>query len=43
LVSLTTPAEFLAVGQFFDDFTQVTDEDVAAILQERNTATEAPR
>jgi putative phosphoribosyl transferase len=33
LVCLATPAEFFAVGQFFDDFAQVTDEDVVEILQ----------
>jgi predicted phosphoribosyltransferase len=39
LVCLTAPAEFYAVGQFFDDFAQVTDEDVAAILQQYKPAT----
>jgi putative phosphoribosyl transferase len=33
IVCLTAPAEFFAVGQFFDDFAQVTDEDVVVILQ----------
>lgn len=33
VVYLTAPAEFFSVGQFFDDFAQVTDEDVVAILQ----------
>lgn len=32
-VCLTAPVEFFAVGQFFEDFAQVTDEDVVAILQ----------
>lgn len=40
LVCLMTPAEFFAVGQFFKDFEQVTDEDVARILQ-RHQATAA--
>jgi predicted phosphoribosyltransferase len=33
MVCLKVPADFYAVGQFFKDFTQVTDEDVVAILQ----------
>ena len=33
MVCLNVPAEFFAVGQFFDDFAQVTDEDVIAILK----------
>lgn len=33
IVCLTAPVEFFAVGQFFTDFTQVSDEDVAVILQ----------
>jgi putative phosphoribosyl transferase len=32
IVCLKTPPEFYAVGQFFEDFTQVSDEEVAAIL-----------
>jgi len=32
IVCLNVPAEFYAVGQFFNDFTQVTDEDVIRIL-----------
>jgi predicted phosphoribosyltransferase len=35
---LTAPAEFFAVGQFFEDFAQVTDEDVVAILQRHKAA-----
>ena len=38
VVCLTAPAEFFAVGQFFDDFAQVTDEDVVDILQRHQTA-----
>jgi predicted phosphoribosyltransferase len=41
LVCLTVPAEFFAVGQFFDDFTQVTDEDVVTILQRHKAAAAA--
>ncbi len=33
MVCLKVPADFFAVGQFFVDFTQVTDEEVVAILQ----------
>jgi predicted phosphoribosyltransferase len=32
VVCLATPADFYAVGQFFADFRQVTDEEVAEIL-----------
>lgn len=32
LVCLQTPASFFAVGQFFADFSQVTDEEVIALL-----------
>ena len=38
VVCLTAPAEFFAVGQFFDDFAQVTDEEVVDILQRHQTA-----
>jgi len=34
LVCLSVPAEFQAVGQFFDDFNQVTDADVVASLKQ---------
>jgi putative phosphoribosyl transferase len=40
LVCLTTPEEFFAVGQVFEDFAQVTDEDVVVILG-RHKATAA--
>ncbi|HXV84710.1 MAG TPA: phosphoribosyltransferase [Candidatus Binatia bacterium] len=30
---LDTPADFFAVGQYFEDFSQVTDDDVVAILK----------
>jgi len=34
MVCLNVPADFFAVGQFFDDFNQVSDEDVIAILKQ---------
>ncbi len=34
LVCLNVPAEFYAVGQFFEDFHQVSDQDVTAILKQ---------
>lgn len=34
LVCLNVPAEFYAVGQFFDDFAQVSDEEVIAIMKQ---------
>ena len=34
VIYLKVPAEFYAVGQFFEDFSQVSDEEVAATLQE---------
>lgn len=33
IVCLKAPADFYAVGQFFEDFSQVTDDDVVRILQ----------
>lgn len=33
IVCLKVPADFYAVGQFFEDFSQVTDDDVVKILQ----------
>jgi predicted phosphoribosyltransferase len=33
LVCLTVPADFFAVGEYFEEFAQVTDEEVAVILQ----------
>ena len=32
LVSVATPVPFYAIGQFYDDFSQTTDEEVAACL-----------
>ena len=37
IVCLEVPAEFYAVGEFFEDFSQVSDEEVAAILQKERT------
>jgi predicted phosphoribosyltransferase len=34
MVCLNVPAEFYAVGQFFADFRQVSDDDVVAILKQ---------
>ena len=34
MVCLNVPAEFYAVGQFFADFSQVSDDDVVAILKQ---------
>jgi putative phosphoribosyl transferase len=34
MVCLNVPADFYAVGQFFADFSQVTDDDVVAILKQ---------
>jgi predicted phosphoribosyltransferase len=34
VVCLETPEEFWAVGQFFNDFSQVSDEEVIAILHQ---------
>jgi predicted phosphoribosyltransferase len=33
VVCLEAPEEFFAVGEFLEDFAQVSDEDVAEILQ----------
>jgi predicted phosphoribosyltransferase len=42
LVCLNVPAEFYAVGQFFRDFQAVSDEDVVAILREREEFAAVP-
>ena len=34
MVCLNVPADFSAVGEFFDDFKQVSDEDVIEVLRE---------
>ena len=41
IVCLNVPAEFYAVGQFFNDFTQVTDEDVVALLEQSQATASA--
>jgi putative phosphoribosyl transferase len=33
LVCLETPEPFYGVGQFYDDFSQVSDEEVTALLE----------
>jgi predicted phosphoribosyltransferase len=38
VVCLDTPADFYAVGQFFDDFSEVTDDMVVAALTRPQTA-----
>jgi predicted phosphoribosyltransferase len=41
LVVLSAPAEFFAVGQFYEDFAQVSDAEVKAILSEMRVAAAA--
>ena len=41
MVCLKVPAEFDSVGQFFTDFSQVSDEDVAALLQQNDSPVSA--
>jgi predicted phosphoribosyltransferase len=41
MVCLKVPSEFQAVGQFFTDFSQVSDEDVAALLQQNDSPVSA--
>ena len=41
MVCLNVPADFYAVGQFFDDFGQVTDEDVVEILRREKSKVSA--
>jgi predicted phosphoribosyltransferase len=43
VVCLVTPVSFFAVGQFFADFREVTDEDVVALLAHRPAAPETFR
>jgi predicted phosphoribosyltransferase len=43
LVVLATPEPFYAVGAFYDDFRQVTDENVVALLAEAGAGGGAPR
>ncbi len=37
VVCLLTPKPFFAVGQFYEDFTQVSDEEVVATVREQRT------
>jgi predicted phosphoribosyltransferase len=41
MVCLNVPTDFYAVGQFFDDFGQVTDEDVVEILRREKSKVSA--
>jgi putative phosphoribosyl transferase len=41
MVCLKVPAEFYSVGQFFTDFSLVSDEDVVALLQQNDSAVSA--
>jgi predicted phosphoribosyltransferase len=41
LVCVSVPAEFYAVGQFFRDFSQVSDEAVVAILRQKEAKVSA--
>jgi len=41
MVCLNVPVEFFAVGQFFNDFPQVSDEEVIAILRQDETKASA--
>jgi predicted phosphoribosyltransferase len=41
MICLKVPMEFYAVGQFFENFDQVTDEDVVAILKEERAKVSA--
>ncbi|HUY20460.1 MAG TPA: phosphoribosyltransferase family protein [Candidatus Binataceae bacterium] len=43
IVCLETPAEFYAVGQFYRDFHQVSDDEVKAILQSGRPAASPPQ
>ena len=37
LVCVATPVDFFAIGQFYADFSQTTDEEVIACLEQRGT------
>lgn len=41
LICLHTPQDFYGVGQFYDDFSQVSDEEVIQYLKEVNTGARA--
>jgi len=36
VVVASTPAEFMSISQFYEDFSQVTDEEVARYLRDAN-------
>ncbi|MBB5121739.1 phosphoribosyltransferase [Streptomyces eurocidicus] len=42
LVCLTTPAVFLAVGEWYQDFSQTTDEEVVALLRRGGAGRDGP-
>ena len=42
-VCLYTPSDFMAVGNYYQDFTQVTDEEVAEILKESEASKEGDK
>jgi predicted phosphoribosyltransferase len=37
LIYLLAPEEFWAIGQFYDDFSQISDEEVVALLEKANS------
>ena len=41
MVCLNVSADFFAVGQFFEDFTQVSEQDVIAALRKSNASAPA--
>jgi predicted phosphoribosyltransferase len=43
VVCLSVPADFYAVGQFFEAFTQVSDEEVIALLSQSRSGPERPK
>lgn len=43
VVCLAAPRNFVAVGQWYDDFSQTTDEEVLAFLRPARSATRIPR
>jgi putative phosphoribosyl transferase len=42
VVTVRTPRHFMAIGQFYDDFTQTGDEEVARLLADRPATSQAP-
>ncbi|PAU45257.1 phosphoribosyltransferase [Streptomyces albireticuli] len=42
LICLTTPAVFFAVGEWYQDFSQTTDEEVVALLRRGGAAGDGP-